>query len=397
MTAAAIAETLPKIVAFMTKHPADSFRPVPLAKAIGESDIRKVRAALRQLKAAGDVVSCSVYRGDEPVDEEYRIIAATMGGKPPPLGQLSKRTSRAPGWKPLTTQATPAPPVKRPTTPQLVEREIVPAKPTRTAQDALKMEVTASAPAITIAPSAAAPIAAICPGIAPDKWRGVQQGPLPARQVMIEQEIERAGRPLTAGELLEAFRNAEPELLLAPITTAIWTMVGCTPPKLVECGSAKLPGKRRMRCYATPTMAARGVASIQTPSIHVGQGGGDTNVAAVESTVAQRGDEALVPSATSAAPSGGPGTPLPGPSSVTHPLEVVFMGGAPARRDTRAQLEEFMRANDGGWYSLAWMTRVAAGDIVATLEALADWHRAGRVMCGEADKVPVWRAVRGAW
>jgi hypothetical protein len=74
------------------------------------------------------------------------------------------------------------------------------------------------------------------------------------------------------------------------------------------------------------------------------------------------------------------------------------MDGSPAaRRDGRAQLEEFMRANDGGWYSLAWMTRVAAGDIVATLEALADWHRAGRVMCGEADKVPVWRPVRGAW
>jgi hypothetical protein len=397
MSAAAMAETLPKIVAFMTKHPADSFRPVPLAKAIGEADIRKVRAALRQLKAAGDVVSCSVYRGNEPVDEEYRIIAATMGGKPPSLGQLSKRTSRTAGWKPLTTQATPDPPVKRPTTPQLVEREIVPSKPATTAQDAIKVEVATSAPAITIAASASAPIAPIGPGSAPDKWRGVQQGPLPARQVMIEQEIERAGRPLTAGELLEAFRNAEPELALAPITTAIWTMVGCTPPKLVECGSAKLPGKRRMRCYATPAMAARGVGSIRTASIHVGPGGGDTEVAAVESTVAQRGDEAPVPSATSAAPSGGPGAPLPGPSSVTHPLEVVFMEGAAARRDTRAQLEAFMRANDGGWYSLAWMTRVAAGDIVATLEALADWHRAGRVMCGEADKVPVWRPVRGAW
>jgi hypothetical protein len=65
-------------------------------------------------------------------------------------------------------------------------------------------------------------------------------------------------------------------------------------------------------------------------------------------------------------------------------------------RDARGALEEFLRESDGGWYSLAWMTRVAGGNIVATLEALADWHRAGRVMCGEADKVPVWRSGAGS-
>jgi hypothetical protein len=273
------------------------------------------------------------------------------------------------------------------------------AKPARTAQDALKVEVTASAPAIAIAASASAPVAPIGPGIVPPVWRGKQHGAVPVRQLMIEREMERAGRPLTAAELLESFRGAEPQLGLQVITTAIWAMFQYNPPKLVDCGSAKLPGaKRRMRCYATPAMVARSGGAILPASNHVGQGGGDTEVAAVESTVAQRGDEALVPSATSAAPKDGPDTPpLPGPSSVIEPLEAVFMDGRPARRDTRAQLEEFMRANDGGWYSLAWMTRVAGGDIVATLEALADWHRAGRVMCGEADKVPVWRPVRGAW
>jgi hypothetical protein len=38
--AAGLTAIVPKIVEFLMRHPTDAFRPVPIAKAIGEQDIR---------------------------------------------------------------------------------------------------------------------------------------------------------------------------------------------------------------------------------------------------------------------------------------------------------------------------------------------------------------------
>lgn len=92
---------------FLTKHPSEAYRPVPLAKAIGEKDIRRVRAALKQLKDEGEVVTCTVYRADEPADEEFRIVAG--GRMQPPKPYTGVPCSATREREVATPPAAPAP------------------------------------------------------------------------------------------------------------------------------------------------------------------------------------------------------------------------------------------------------------------------------------------------
>jgi hypothetical protein len=363
--AAGLTAIVPKIVEFLMRHPTDAFRPVPIAKAIGEQDIRRVRAALRKLKDAGDVVTCTVYPRDELPDEEFRIVSsagkfnATVGG--------AVHHARGPAWKPLSVEAVAAP-IRRPVSPEIKHQDTVAPKRTTKPAAAPKAEV-AMVPQPTPAAPAPAAAGAAATAVQPHKWRGVQQGSVPTRQNAILAYINRVDRPAVSREMCIEFQKTEPGLSFHSVTSAIWDMV--EKGKLVDCGSFRAPGlARRMRGYATPAIALR-------------LAGGELPVDRTPST----------PPTCEAPTAIKPIAPLEGVVIEKHP------GAERSDRQNAARgaLEEFLRANDGGWYSLSWMTRIAGGNIVATLDALADWHRAGRVVCSEADKVPVWRPVRGAW
>ena len=61
-----------RVRAHLLRHPTVAYRPVPLATAIREKDIRQVRAALRRLADAGEAVTCKVIK-DGVEETEYRI------------------------------------------------------------------------------------------------------------------------------------------------------------------------------------------------------------------------------------------------------------------------------------------------------------------------------------
>jgi hypothetical protein len=356
---------------FLQRHPHKAYRPVPIAQAIGEADIRRVRAALHEMRDAGELVHCTVEVPGQGFDKEFRLIAGGVAMKINPMTGDPQRPRRRGDTSGIPSRMLDLPKSERPREGEVViEYPDVPAVIAPVAIAAAPPADKVSAPAVKI--EIPKFVQEDTPKVEFPKARGLQNGKIPARQRQIVNYIEAADRRVTASELLDHFREFEPAMPNTRIANAIGKAIKRG--WLVKAGQIAEPCRDHsmMMSYATPAIATR----LSLYSI-VGRG--------------------AVPAST---------TPAPAPrESPLAPLEVEILERNATKeratqtpvRDARVRLESFFKEGDGNWFGLPWLVRVAGGDVPATLEAIASLQLDRRLAYAEADRAPIWRAVEGRW
>lgn len=406
MSAAIIAETAEHLRHFMQRHEDQGYRPVPLAQAIGEKDVRRVRAALREMAANGEVVTCEVYvPGSGDTDIEVRLV---VGGKmlrrPPPLARdaadapvrradASHIPSHYGRGEAIASPAKPIAHVAARTLESVPTFKSIPgfseasapratAYPvertrgnSRLARRELARDVTpASSPNGDSAPATSTPVPPAAPAPAPleqstpvparsANHSGVWRGGAPTRQLPILQYITKAGRGVSMSELYDEFEISAPSGHSAVRRLA-------AKGDLVFLG--KLPEARRgglrVMTYATPEVAAKLKANTQ------GSGG--------EATPAEQ----PVPGEAAA--------PAAAPRDADRPAQKTAQGasGAPQGAAYKNLASYFIRC-EGNWYGLSWLVQMANADVPETLEALARLMRERKVTHTTAGSAPIWHPV----
>lgn len=339
---------------YMKGRPQEAVRPVPLARAVGAKDIRTVRSALRYLRDEAELVSCTVLAGEEQIpDEEFRMAAANI----PPRFNREVAPAPVPRAEPRRSSHTSIPSrfTDLPKANGSVASHIVDAIP-RLGETPPAEKPQTRRPVPTSSPK-----------------RGVWHGNKPVRKGMVMFYILSAGRRVTTSELLDHFRESEPQLETHVVSKAVGDLVRDR--KLALAGHVREPRRDNMlmMSYATPEVAAR----LEEASMMGSVGEGTPPDRAVPA-------KAAVPAAA--------------------PLEALVLeektdrtNGRPALVNAREQLDAFFRSCDGNWYGFSWLVRMAGGDVPATLEALASFQRDGRLAYSEADRAPIWHPMEGRW
>lgn len=361
------------LAGFMSRRPNEAFRAVPLAQAIGEKDIRRVRQALKLMKEAGDVVTCTVYRGNDPADEEYRLSVA-------PTGPVAIHNSRQYVPPPASPRAIAARP---PAGHQLKTLAGSLSRPR------LTREQPASKPASKSAPEAERKAVKV-------ERTDRRRRKASPRQDMLARLIDEAGRPLTGSELLVMVHRTDPDAG----HNAVWNALGemKASGRILPHGKVKAMsphGPRKQMAWVTPALAAR-LAETNTK-------GSDGETTSPERAIpGEAAASAAAPrEATTSAPQQTVHSlehiPQFRPSLVPPAAESPQPAPEAPTSDARARLEVFFKDNFGAWYGFVWLVRVAAGDVAGTMEALAEWQREGRLLYSVADRAPIWHPVEGRW
>lgn len=230
-----------RVRAHLQRHPTEAYRPVPLASAIREKDIRQVRAALRRLADAGEAVTCKVIK-DGVEETEYRI---SCGGPTaiyrPVLHGMNDRPVRRSevGGSFVERNTSESPAVGRQAAPLPAGENSTPA---------------VAAPA-AIVESGSAPT----PPAAGRVRRGLHHGRAPTRQTCILQMVELYGIPMSSSDLINAFSEAGDESPEWGTYCAVSTLV--KKGELVQVGTRRMPpdqGGHPARMYVTKEMAESG-------------------------------------------------------------------------------------------------------------------------------------------
>lgn len=371
MTAALIAETSQLLRHFLQRHDRQGYRPVPLAQAIGEKDVRRVRAALREMASAGELVTCNVHvPGSGETDIEVRLVA---GGRAPPAAPPLVNTagdawlrrsdsSHVPSHFGRGEAIAPSKPVAHPeaaptldSIPKFVAKPAA-KRPAAAAPSSSMSEVpTQNAPA-TAATAIAEPARA-------DNHTGLWKGAAPTRQIATLEYMVKVDRAVSVSELYDQFEITPPAIHSAVRRLAA---KGC----IVYLGRLPEPrrGGLRVMTYATPAVAARLQANTQ------GSGG---EVAPTVQPVAEAAPPADATPREEELPAQKTGQDAP---------------GAPECGAYKNLASYFIRC-EGNWYGLAWLVRMADADVPDTLEALARLMREGKLGYSTADRAPIWHPI----
>lgn len=224
MTAAG-ARVLERVRSHLARHAQEAFRPVPLAQALRLPDVRLVKQALKALAEGGEAVTCLVIK-DGIEETEYRI---SCGGPSvihrPVLYAMNDRPVRRSetGGKFVERNPPERPAVGRQAAPLPAGKDSIPA------------------------------------GAAQRARRGVHRGPLPIRQDMILDLIEKRAAPTTSRHLIDAFQAMRSDESSWSVYCAVTAMV--KKGHLVHVGEApNAPGEhgKPKRLYVTRRMAASG-------------------------------------------------------------------------------------------------------------------------------------------
>lgn len=391
---AALATVVSEVKQHLERHPSQAFRAVPLAKAIGEKDIRRVRQAISVLKDKGEVVTCTVYPGHGPADEEVRLSAAPIHTQAlrvravADLPAFAEAARRAAAERPTVTQ-TPA------ATAQAVATKVDPA-PSATPtveQPRKRSEPGWVAPAAEKPAAPAESVGEPTPACIRKRRRIVPEGYMGPRQAMLKTIIEATGRALTAGELIAAIRTGGEVINDHVVWCALTEMRAAG--HVVERGKIRpLAGDRLQMSYATPALAARLDAEKDTK-------GSDGETTPPESAVP--GEAGQVPAAPQAIETARAKT-VQAPAQAR--VEALRRDDVPTDEESphwealqrlAAHFAASVQQGDGAWHGFVWLVRVAGADVPTTLEILAAWQRAGRLAYSVADRAPIWRAVEGRW
>jgi hypothetical protein len=318
---------------FFGKRQGELFRPVPLAQALGEKDIRRVRAGLRQLRDEGFLVSCDVIANGVR-DEEFR--AAASGGSIKPNFDSNYQT---------------------PAQPRRVDHSALPSRLTDLTIAEHKEPTTVSKVLDSISVFAPAP----------------HVNRSASRQNAIIDFARSVDRRFTARDVFDHFKSRGDTVSIATVCSTLGDLAAAK--RVIFLGKLQL--QRQMApvmAYAVPEIADR-----ERRTLH-------------SAPVAQKTPDAACLADTSDAgrQSGGsqPLMPGSGPAGSGMAREDVQGTPQPPQSEARANLEVFFKGCDGNWYGFVWLVRVAGGDVPGTLDALATWQREKRLAYSEADRAP---------
>lgn len=416
MTAPAIEKTAAELRQFLQHHTADCYRPVPLAKAIGEKDIRRVRTALREMASAGELVSCKVEIPGQGIDEEFRLAAGGVPLKIRAMSSVSQTAVRRPDNRHIPSRMTDLHRERPQRKAIAVKREAsYSVAPTKTVAPESKIRpfyevlnearppVPGGAPArqppvpkpvpAPVAPPAKAPVVTqddipAFTRAAPPPSKPEIPAPtthhLPRRRVPIMEYVKSVGRRVTIAELTAHLRKADPNVKGDNVSSVVQSLR--QKGELCDAGKIREPllEGRLMAAYATPEVAQRiwnerPDGEPLYPKNTKGSGGEAT-------------------SATPAPITGKAGESPAAPRDADRSAQKTAQG-APQEPliDVRWRLTTFFSRCDGNWYGLPWLVRTAGGDVPATLTAIAELQREGRLSYAEADRAPIWHPVEGSW
>lgn len=228
-----------RVRAHLQRHPTVAYRPVPLASAIRERDIRQVRAALRRLADAGEAVTCKVIK-DGVEETEYRISCGgpTAIYRPVLHGMNDRPVRRSEVGGSFVERNT----CKRPADGRGEA-------PLPASKDSIEAGAEACAEPATQTPAA----------VTGRARRGLHRGRAPVRQDMIVETLEKRGAPMSSRDLIEAFTNMGEQAPEWGTYSAVSAMA--KKGDLVQVGTRRLPpdqGGHPARLYVTRTMAESG-------------------------------------------------------------------------------------------------------------------------------------------
>jgi hypothetical protein len=354
---------IPVIRTYLERHAAEAVRPVPLARTLGLTDIRVVRGALATMAAQGELVSCEVIVG-ETRDHEYRLsagratfhydhyVAPPKGPRRPDTRSIASRMTDIPANERPQAKAAPAP--------RATKEVPVDAAPV----------VAAEAPKIASAP---VPV-----------HRGNPNGKAPVlRQPILDFVLAQETR-VTAAQVFRHINATRPVTMEAVCIVLKSLKDARVISRLADRVREPLSGGALVYAYTAP------VPGLQLL-------GEEAAARVAEASEDAKGSDGETTPAVS---------PVPGEAALVAaaprepellPRKIVPAVVQRSQFEAQRRLDIFFRQCDGNWYGFTWLTRMAGGDVVATLETLAEWQREGRIQYAEADRSPIWRPVEGQW